>query len=227
MLNEIVGLKEIMPRINLDWVDEVIAVDGSSTDGSPEFLKQHYPKIKVLQQKSKGICGAYWEAFDAMESDAMIAFSPDNNSIPELIPDVVTKLREGNDLVVVSRYIEDAKSDDDDIVTAFGNWMFTTMVNVLFRARFSDVLVMFRGFTKRLVVETQMQRETTPTFEILLNIRAAIFKRKTCEIPGSEPVRLGGVRKMSPLYNGSTVLILIIKEFFTQFKRRRALKAEV
>ena len=181
----------------------------------------------MLQQKSKGICGAYWEAFDAMESDAMIAFSPDNNSIPELIPDVVTKLREGNDLVVVSRYIEDAKSDDDDIVTAFGNWMFTTMVNVLFRARFSDVVVMFRGFTKRLVVETQMQRETTPTFEILLNIRAAIFKRKTCEIPGSEPVRLGGVRKMSPLYNGSTVLILIIKEFFTQFKRRRALKAEV
>ena len=34
-------------------------------------------------------------------------------------------MREGYDLVIGRRYLGDAKSEDDDIVTAFGNWLFT------------------------------------------------------------------------------------------------------
>ena len=36
--------------------------------------------------------------------------------------------------VVVSRYLDGAKSEDDDIITSFGNWMFTKLINVLFAA---------------------------------------------------------------------------------------------
>ena len=33
-LNEIDGMKKIMPQINRSWVDEIIIVDGGSTDGT-------------------------------------------------------------------------------------------------------------------------------------------------------------------------------------------------
>ncbi len=32
--NEIEGMKAIMPRIKKEWVDEIIIVDGGSTDGT-------------------------------------------------------------------------------------------------------------------------------------------------------------------------------------------------
>ena len=55
-------------------------------------------------------------------------FSPDGNSIPELIPNLISKMKEDHDMVIVSRYLDDAKSDDDDIITRFGNWLFTKTI---------------------------------------------------------------------------------------------------
>ena len=220
MKNEIEGLKIILPRIKKEWIDEILFIDGNSTDGSYEYVRDlgHI----VHRQKTDGICGAFWECMEHATGDQIIAFSPDNNSIPELIPDVVNKLNEGHDLVVVSRYLSGATSEDDDPVTAFGNWMFTTAVNVLFRARITDSLVIYRGFKTKLVAELELDEKHLPLFEMQMSIRSAKFKKKVTEIPGSEPIRIGGVRKMRPLYNGSAIVYLILKEFFTHWKTKHA-----
>lgn len=217
--DEIVGVKEVMPKIDLNWVDEVIVIDGNSTDGTFEYFTEL--GVKVYRQRSTGICGAYWEALEVASGDVIIAFSPDNNSLPEAIPKLIKKMKEGNDMAVASRYLNGAKSYDDDIVTAFGNWMFTRMVNILFGAKYTDTLVMLRAFRKDLITRVQMDVRKTPTFEILLNIRCAKYGLKVAEISADEPARLGGVRKMRPLYNGMTLLIIIVKEiFFHRFKSK-------
>ncbi len=57
VLNEIAGLRSIMPQIKREWVDEIIFVDGHSTDGSREYLEQNgYP---YLTQEKKGIFAAW------------------------------------------------------------------------------------------------------------------------------------------------------------------------
>ena len=89
-LNEIEGIKEIMPRIQKDWVDEIIIVDGHSTDGTPEYLEA--AGYHVIRQKSRGIGGAYFEALEVATGDIIIPFSPDNNSIPEAIPALIEKM---------------------------------------------------------------------------------------------------------------------------------------
>ncbi|MDD9950238.1 MAG: glycosyltransferase, partial [Zetaproteobacteria bacterium] len=183
-----------------------------STDGTYEYFQDR--GIPIFRQKSRGICGAYWEALEVATGDVIIAFSPDNNSLPEAIPKLVAKMKEGNDMVVASRYRDGAKSEDDDMVTAFGNWMFTKMVNILFGAKYTDTLVMLRAFRKDLIQRIGMDVRKTPTFEILLNIRCAKYNLKVAEVGADEPARLGGVRKMRPLYNGMTLLIIIIKEIF-------------
>jgi hypothetical protein len=50
----------------------------------------------------------------------MMTFSPDGNSVPELILQLRIKMEEGYDMVIVSRYLGEAASEDDDSITGFG-----------------------------------------------------------------------------------------------------------
>lgn len=214
--NEIDGIRTIMPRIKREWVDEIIIVDGNSTDGTRQYLEEN--GYFVIRQKTKGLCGAYWECLEVAKGDIIIAFSPDNNSIPELIPALIDKMKEGYDMVIVSRYINQAKSFDDDIITAFGNWMFTALINILFGASYTDALVMFRAFKRELVKKLELDIKNYPVLEIQLGIRCAKKKLKLGDIPGNEPKRIGGIRKNIPLYNGLCILFLIIREIFVWHK---------
>ncbi len=51
--NEIVGVKQILPLVNLDWADEWIVVDGNSTDGTIEEAEKL--GFDVIQQKGIGL----------------------------------------------------------------------------------------------------------------------------------------------------------------------------
>ena len=214
VLDEIEGMKAVLPRIRKEWVDEIIVVDGGSKDGSFEYARSL--GLTTIRQKSKGIVGAYWEALPIAQGEVIIPFSPDGNSVPERIPELVEKMREGYDMVIVSRYLHGAKSEDDDPVTAFGNWMFTRMINLLFGGHYTDALVMFRAWRRRLAETLEMSDRSRAGFETKFSIDCARKKLKVAEIPGDEPKRIGGSKKKShPLTNGKDVLLLILKEFFT------------
>lgn len=101
--NEVKGMRQIMPRIKKEWYDELIIVDGGSTDGTLEYCREN--NYFVFVQKRPGIRNAYMEALEYITGDIIITFSPDGNSIPELIPLLIEKIKEGYDMVIVSRYL--------------------------------------------------------------------------------------------------------------------------
>ncbi|MDA2925944.1 glycosyltransferase family 2 protein [Acidobacteria bacterium AH-259-G07] len=218
-MNEIEGMKKIMPRIKKHWVDEILIIDGGSTDGTFEYAKSN-PDYITVKQQSEGLTDSYWEALKVATGDIIITFSPDGNSVPERIPELISKMKEGYDMVVVSRYREAAKSEDDDMVTAFGNWMFTKMINILFGGHYTDTLVMFRAWKRDVLALCSKIDAKRAGLEPHLSIQCAKRKLRVGEIAGDEPKRIGGVRKMSPLKNGWGVLVLIFKEFVSREKAK-------
>ncbi|MBF0531725.1 MAG: glycosyltransferase [Candidatus Omnitrophica bacterium] len=220
-LNEIDGMKTIMPRVDRSWADQILVLDGQSTDGTAEYARQQGYDV-VIQQK-KGLRQGYMEAWPHIKGDYVLSFSPDGNSIPELIPVAIAKIKEGYDMVIVSRYAPGAKSYDDDAITAFGNWLFSTLISLIHGQRYTDAMVIYRIYRTDLVKELGLDQEASYAFEEklfktriswepLLSIRAAKRGLKIAEIPGDEPAREGGERKLQVWKWGAAYMWQVFRE---------------
>ncbi|HPG30072.1 MAG TPA: glycosyltransferase family 2 protein [bacterium] len=221
VLNEAEGMKQIMPKINRNWFDQILIVDGGSKDGTLEYAEQN--GYQIIRQKKKGIRYAYIEAMEHITGDVVVTFSPDGNSIPELLPELLNKMSEGFDMVIVSRYLDGAKSEDDDLFTGFGNWLFTTLINKVHSAKYTDAMVIYRAWKKELFYKLNLHLDssyqpeeklffTRVGVEPLLSIRAAKYKCNFREIPGDEPPRIGGERKLRVIQWGLAYMFEVFKE---------------
>ncbi len=222
-LNEAVGMRTVMPKVKKEWVDQILVVDGKSKDDTVAIAREM--GYDVVIQITPGIRGAYMDALPHIKGDVILTFSPDGNSIPELIPVCIAKYKEGYDMVIVSRYAQGAKSYDDDAVTSFGNKLFTTTINILHRAKYTDAMVIYRIYNKKLITELDLDKDASYSFEEklfrtkiswepLLSIRAAKRKLKVADIPGDEPVREGGERKLQVLKWGAAYMFEVWRELF-------------
>jgi hypothetical protein len=130
----------------------------------------------------------------------------------------------GYDMVIVSRYLDGAKSYDDNLLTSLANKTFNVLINTLFRARYTDAMVIFRAYKTDLVRDLELDKDAgyrmpetvcrfTMSWEPLLSIRAAKRKLRITEIPGDEPPRIGGERRVHWRW-GIGYIIQIVREVF-------------
>lgn len=220
-LNEIEGLKYIKKDLEIysKCVDEIIFVDGGSTDGTIEFVN-NYPSWKLIVQdnKNKGVLNALRLGIENSTCSHIIFFTPDNNCISSKIKEIVQKFQEGYEFVKVSRYLDGAKSYDDTLVSGFGNWMFTKMIQVIYGSKCTDALNIFYGFKKTLLRDLNINI-MNPGLNSEFAIKNHIYNTKYIDIPGDEPDRVGGIVTRSIFYNGFMELKTIIKFFYLKFKK--------
>ena len=222
-LNEIDGVKAILPAIDRSWYRQLLVVDGGSTDGTIEWCRAN--GYEVVVQKRRGIRYAYFEVLDRIEGDVVLTISPDGNCPVSFIPAMLQKMDDGHDLVIGSRYLGEARSEDDDLVTGFGNWLFTRTVNLLHGGRYTDAMVIYRAFRRGLIEELDLDKEATYclperlfgtiiSWEPVMSVRAAKARKKIAEVAVGEPPRIGGHRKLQVLRWGAAYYFQFLHEVF-------------
>ena len=210
-LNEIDGIKVILPKIDKSWAEEIVVVDGGSTDGTIEEAKKM--GFKVIIQKKRGHGDAIVTGVNATSSDNIVIFGPDGNHEPEEIPRLIKKFEEGYDQVLISRFGKGSINDDANFIEWFGNKMFVFLANAFFCGNYTDTLNESRIISRKAYEELNFNALKMDSTQ-QLSIRGLIKKQKIVELVGNEPARVGGKKKMRPLPVGASLSWQIIREFF-------------
>ena len=211
-LNEIDGMRKMMPQIQKDWYDELIVVDGNSTDGTIGYCKQN--GYNYFIQKEKGPGAALREAFERAKGDIIVIYAPDGSFLTDRIPIMINEIKNnGADIVNVSRYLGNAISYDDNIATGTANRLFSLLAKLLFRWEITDLLYTYIAFRKDLLKKLNMNTSIITIMQIMM-IRAHRNQLRIAEIPGDEPKRVGGDVKVPKIRTAWIILKTLLHEKF-------------
>ena len=209
-LNEIDGVKIILPKIKKEWADEIVVIDGGSTDGTIEECKKM--GFEVIKQKNKGHGGAILDGVQSTNSDVIVIFGPDGNHAKKIDKEIRKLVDEGYDQVVISRFGKGSENLDAGLIDGFGNKMFTFIANVIFNGNMTDTLNESRSITRKAFKELKFDAmQLDSTFQ--MSIRGMKRKQKIFEIVGNEGRRIGGKRKMKPIPTGCRLIKRILIEW--------------
>lgn len=223
-LNERGSIETVLNRISEQHVDEILVVDGRSTDGTHEHvIRLGY---RLVFQEGRGLGKAIEKGIRSTVGDIIIIVDADGSHNPGDIPKLVSKITEGYDLVVASRYMRGPRgrglffrnrssSYDDTFIREFGNRLFTYMCNKIYHIEIHDVLMGYKAF-RRSIFEKVTLSEGGQQFDIEILIKSKKAGFKIGEVPVIEHKRTHGRSKLSVPYHGFKILSVIIKEMFTK-----------
>ena len=216
-LNEIDGVTDVFPKLPMHAIDEVLVVDGGSTDGTREFFEAR--GVPVIRQAKRGRGEAFRLAARHARNEFLVFFSPDGNEEPDDIPRLIDGLTAGYDMVIASRFMAGGRSEDDDKFLfgsrRWGNLLFTWLVNVLCRGRapISDTINGYRAITRSAFARLAPDAEGY-AIEFQMSIRALQLGLHVLEIPTHESPRIGrGVSKLNAIPVGLKFGALLMREW--------------
>ncbi len=209
-LNEAQNLQYVLPHIP-HIVDEVILVDGYSTDGTIAVAQRLLPTIKIVKQMGKGKGNALKAGFAACTGDIIVMLDADGSADPNEIPRFVEVLMAGIDFAKGSRFKKGGGSHDISPLRSAGNYGLTKLVNLLFRARFSDLCYGYNVFWRHCLDYVEIDSDGFEV-ETLINIRMHRASLKIEEVPSFEYQRIHGESKLHTFRDGWRVLKTILRE---------------
>lgn len=211
--NEEGCIGRVLREIPRKFVDEVIVVDGHSTDNTiaeaKKFLKK---KDKLIHQSKLGYGAAFMEGFKKVTGDVVIMMDADGSHNPVDIKKIVNKLKTGCEFVMASRYAKGGKSDDDTLIRFLGNKIFTWMTNVVHRTNVTDSLYLFSAISTK---ELNKLKLSSHGFEFCTEIIVKAHKRglRFAEVPTTERKRYAGKSKVNSIVHGFKILRMILRRY--------------
>ncbi|MEL7157165.1 MAG: glycosyltransferase family 2 protein [Actinomycetota bacterium] len=209
-LNEAKNLEHVFARLP-QWIDELIIVDGGSTDDTVEMVRQLRPDAKIIGQDRSGKGNALVCGFRAATSDIIVMIDADGSTDAAEIPRYVAALRSGADYAKGSRFVTGGGSSDITLFRSLGNKVLCAIVNVMFDCNYSDLCYGYNAFYRRHLADLGIN-STGFEVETLMNIRAARRGLRVIEVPSYEAERLHGTSNLNAVRDGIRVLRTIMSE---------------
>src|SRR5215469_14108127 len=203
----------LIPRI----VTEIILVDGHSTDDTTAVVQQlgptFRPPIHVMKQAGTGKGDALRVGFAACVGAIIVTLDADGSTDPREIPLFVEALIRGNDFAKGSRCILGGGSHDFSHLRRLGNYGLRKLVNLLFRARFSDLCYGYNAFWRHCLDRIEIDCDGFEV-ETLISLRTYKANLKIVEVPSFEHPRRYGRSNLHTFRDGWRVLKTIMKELY-------------
>ncbi len=215
-LNEAENLPHVLPKLP-SIVDEVILVDGHSTDGTVEIAKKLRPDLIFVRQDGKGKGNALKCGIGACTGDIIVTIDADGSMDPEEIPSFVKPLLNGYDFVKGSRFVPGAGTLDMERHRKLGNWVFVSLVNFLYRGHYTDLCYGYNAMRRSAIREISI---TADGFEIEteMNVTALKAGLKVAEVPSYEAPRIHGTSNLRAFQDGIRILKTIFRYRFGNMK---------
>ncbi|MDG4668925.1 glycosyltransferase family 2 protein [Mycobacterium sp. 236(2023)] len=201
-------------------VDQIVVIDGGSTDGTADVARQLWPEATVIEQTRAGKGNALACGFLAATGDIIVMIDGDGSTDPAEIPLFVAALVAGADLAKGSRFSRGGGSDDITHFRRLGNKGLNGLVNWLFKTEFSDLCYGYNAFWRRNLEGLDLpaielsEPQWGDGFEIetVINVRAARQGWAIDEVGSFEGRRIYGRSNLNAVTDGLRVLRTISRE---------------
>jgi len=218
-LNESSNLPLILPFLPMEWIDEVILVDGRSTDNTVEVALQLMPSIKVVMEKRKGKGVAMRAGYAASTSDIIVLLDADGSNDPREIPSFIERLMQGADMVKGSRFSVGGGTTDMTMIRKLGNGFLAFVANILFSQKYTDLCYGFHAFWRNNLKFLELERYDGFEIDTGLYLQAIRKNLRVVEEPSFEGERFFGSSNLNAVRDGIRVLKTIFIERFTRYKQ--------
>jgi len=211
-----------LPHVLADVPDEYecVVVDGNSSDDTAAVARRVRPDAHVLHQTGRGKSNALLEGFRRCTGDIIVMLDADGSTDPKEIPRFVEALQQGADFAKGSRFLDGGGSVDITPLRRLGVWGLSQIVNVLFRARYTDLCYGYNAFWARCLPVLELECEGFE-IEALMNVRVLKLGLEVAEVPSFESARIHGDSNFNTFRDGSLIARLILRERFGAWRSSR------
>ena len=194
-----------------DAVDEIILVDGDSTDVTLVTARRCRPDVQVVPQQGPGKGSALRTGFLAATGDIIVMMDADGSMSPSEIPHYVHFLANGYDFVKGSRFISGGSSLDITWFRRLGNRFLLGVFNSLYHGHLTDLCYGFCAFDRRYLEHLHLSA-TGFEIEAEMTVRAMQAGLRIAEVPSLELPRRSGESNLHAIRDGIRVLRTVLRD---------------
>jgi glycosyltransferase involved in cell wall biosynthesis len=180
------------------WCDEVIVVDGHSTDGSPERLRAE--GVKVVEDRGLGKGDAIRRELEAAGGDIVVTMDADGSHDPAEIRSLVAPILSGEADMVIGCRMRGGSDEFAGTWTMFirlwGNNFLTQVINTRFRTALTDSQNGFRALRADKVALLRLT-ENRHSIELEMVLHALQRGMRVRQVPAHEYARRAGQSSLS------------------------------